>query len=285
MRDGTTTEHESFGFIRAERVSGSVALFDCAIRAGHFVRVTVGRAAQNVDAARSQIFGRDELITVAMSEAQYATFITSMNVGSGAPCTLQRVAGKQIPEPPAEVNTRETFDGEVRDRADKIKGNLAAAVESLARQLAAKGGPTKGGLQETRELVEAALRELTDGLPYMMEAFAEGLEKLTERAKLEVNAHAAFVGQGQVRLAGLQEEPGLVEGSGAGLRRADQDRVDLIVEEALRRSRTCPYSNPTTKELLVVAMSALDVYLGREEMAHALADLARRLQGEPGHGS
>jgi hypothetical protein len=192
--DETRIDHESFGFIRACRVSGYAHLFDSAVNHQHYVTVTIGNASQYRMYNETYIHGRNELITVAMSESQFAQFITSMNVGSGSPCTLTRVYDKGVEPPPADINTRETFEAEVRSQAEKVSETLRKSLDA-AQALRTAGKANKGDLGNLVGMLEAVQRELVANMPFMMKQFAEGVEKLTDRAKMDLNAHATMLGQ------------------------------------------------------------------------------------------
>ena len=191
------TEHPSFGFLRASRVSGHATLFDSAIQHHHYVEVTVGTAMQEWRHGETHVYGKDELLKLAMSEAQFATFITSMNVGWGAiRVRSTRVDGKSVEPPPADINTRETFENHVKDKAESIAGSLKDALTALGEIETGKRRLTKTEIRETRALVETASRELLSNMPeHLLRMFAEQMEKLTERAKADINAYAVMAGQ------------------------------------------------------------------------------------------
>lgn len=196
MPDTEVFNHESFGYIRANRVSGHTALFDSALEHQHYVSVTIGRASLHRRYSENYVMGDiGALIEVSMSESQFAQFITSMNVGSGAPCTLSRVNGKRVEEPPADINTRETFEKEVKAKAESMVGNVRDASAKLHALTTKKGGSiTKAEVGEALALVQRAQMELVSNLPFLMSQFAEGIEKLIDRAKMDINAHAVMNG-------------------------------------------------------------------------------------------
>lgn len=195
MENNQNAQHPSFGFIRASRVSGHTTLFDSAVRHHHYVTVTIGRASQERRYSENQIYGKDQLVEVAMSESQFAQFITSINVGSGAPCTLTWMTGTgHIDPPPADINTRETFSNEVKEAADVVGEKLKEALTEI-KSLVASGKANKGQLLTVLRSVETAMLQLNSNMPFMMQQFAEGIEKLTDRAKMDLNAHATMLGQ------------------------------------------------------------------------------------------
>src|ERR1700679_3718672 len=111
--------HESYGFIRASRVQGQTELFDSAINHQHFVAITLGEMTQCRHLYQTWNFAGRELMTVDMSEHQFAQFITSMNSGSGSACTIRRFNGEQRKKPPADLNTRQAFGPEIKAQTAK----------------------------------------------------------------------------------------------------------------------------------------------------------------------
>lgn len=202
----TTMEHESFGFIRASRVHGRAELFDSAISHQNFVSITIGRAKQERRLHQTWNFTQDELITVDLSEHQFAQFITSMNSGSGSSCTLRRVGGKPIERPPQDMNTRQSFEPEMRDETEKVARLLAEGVAKL-KSLADQGRATKGQLKEALGAIVDVQNQLISTLPFIMKQFAEHVEELTNRAKSDLSAHAAVLGMnGVARVATLERD-------------------------------------------------------------------------------
>ncbi len=194
MHDDTEIDHPSFGFIRASRVSGHTSLFDSALMHQHYITLTIGHAVQHRNMSRNWNYPKEEYITIAMSEAQFATFITSMNVGEGAPCTLTRVMGKGIEAPPADINTRKTFGNELRRNIDAAT-KLLQQAQAHARMLVDKKKATLSELRDLQNNITAAQRELVDSAPFILHQFAESVETLTQQAKADINAHVVMSGQ------------------------------------------------------------------------------------------
>ena len=190
--------HESYGFIRASRVSGRAALFDSAINHQHFVSVTIGRCGQERLLSRTWRFPTEELMTVDMSEHQFAELITSMNTGSGSACTIRRFDGHALAPPPPDLNTRQSFEPEIRAETEKVAKLLSEGVAKL-ETLHAKGKATKGELHAALKAITSIQSQLTSTLPFILKQFAEHMEELTARAKSDVTAHAVAVGLGVER--------------------------------------------------------------------------------------
>src|SRR5687767_12050919 len=86
---GTTESHPAYGQISASRVSGSINLYGSDFRHNHYVIVSIHRSVLDRDLSHDWPFPRQEIIEVALSESQWAHFVSSLNAGSGAQCTIQ----------------------------------------------------------------------------------------------------------------------------------------------------------------------------------------------------
>lgn len=188
--------HPAFGQIRASRVSGDVALYDSDFVHHHYVTITLSRSELHRGLSNDWHHGREELFEVALSEAQWASFVSSMNVGSGVPCTIQRnVAhpGYMVPGLPAP-----------KAPAEKFKGEIKQAVAELQRDLRALAGEVDGALSKTRAAdIQRRMGwiadRLTDNTGFVADQFDRHVEKTVERAKTEINAYAVAT----VQRAGL----------------------------------------------------------------------------------
>lgn len=194
--DSKTFSHPAFGQIGASRVQGSSTLYGSDFVHQHYVVIRVSRSELNRDLHHDWQFAREELVELALSEAQWATFVSSMNVGSGVPCTLQRIVGEEMPGIPLRMETdvvKEEFDGRTRECAalveaaiGEIEGEIGAALSKPKRER------VLGRLKRLRQ-------DLASNLPFVSKSFGEHMEKTVERAKVEVNAYL----QSAVQCAGL----------------------------------------------------------------------------------
>lgn len=192
-----TITHPSFGFIRASRVTGDPGnLFDSVVRHRHFIEVEIGPAEQVRSPWCSRVHGASRgFITVRMSEAQFAAFITGLNVGSGTPCTIAMKDGKPIEPPAADKNTKESFREDVRERLQGMQQRASDALRKVEELLGRKGSPTKTDLATIKAALYAIEQDLRENLPFAQQVFEETTEKVVASAKVEIEAHVAMMAQ------------------------------------------------------------------------------------------
>ena len=185
--DSKRYDHPAFGQIAASRVQGDSTLYGSDFLHHAYITITIRRSQLCRDLSRDWHFGGEELIDVALSEAQWATFVSSLNVGQGVPCTIQHHDRKPIPTIP------------LRRNEDVVQDELAATVKQVAMDLDAAITDIEGIIGESvsakkREAIlvrlRAAHRQVDDHLPFAAESFERHMEKTVEKAKVEVNAYA-----------------------------------------------------------------------------------------------
>jgi len=191
---GTLTTHPAFGQISAHRISGHSVLYGSDFRHNASVRIRIARSKNRRNLSHDWHHAEQELIEVEVSEAQWATFISSMNTGDGTPCTILQVQGEQMPGLPDPIDRSKQFagelDGKLRGCVGELRG-MIAAMDSM--------GLPKGKTAALRELLEKIDRELTANLPFVADSFGKHVEKTVEKAKQEIHGYM----QGVVNRAGI----------------------------------------------------------------------------------
>lgn len=179
--------HPAFAVIGASRVSGNATLFNSDFRHQHYIVIRIRAATVGRGLSSDWIHGGQEYIEVALSESQWATFISTLNVGDGTPCTLVWKDGEYLPSIEYVSDRREQFRGEVND-------HIKDAVETIDNMLA-----TGKYSKKDREALEHVRRQVLGNLNFVVDQFDEHAEKTVERMKHEVEAYLT----GAVQRAGL----------------------------------------------------------------------------------
>jgi len=181
----TKAEHPAYGMIGASRVSGGTMLFGSDFQHNHFVRVTLRRAYVKRDLSTDWPHAHEELFEVDMSEAQWAEFVSAMNIGFGVQCTIRHVQGEFMPQIPYPEKRLDQFRRELTEKlADSLGGldDLTAAIGELKLSEKQK--------QALLKQVDKSRSRLTSGVPFVAKQFAEHMETTISKARTEINAHA-----------------------------------------------------------------------------------------------
>lgn len=185
--DGVRITHPAFAQIGACRVSGQRALYGSDFLHQNYITITISASELTRKLSTDWTFGKEELIEVAVSEAQWATFVSSMNIGSGVQCTLtHRGRGQpQVPYLPDPADRRERFAAEL------AKNNVDAAKElDELRSLIVESKLSGKAATEMLKKCDRVQREIGGSQKFVADMFDEHMENTVEKAKIEVNAYA-----------------------------------------------------------------------------------------------
>lgn len=183
---GDTYAHPAYGMIGARRCyGGSSHLFGSDIVHRAFVDVTIQEAQLHRTLGQDWPQATKELVRIRLSEAQWATFVSSLNVGDGVPCTLDRVGGvRRAGIPPR--READVFRAEERTRHREMATRVRDALVFVETEL--KGVAKKKVKRVTDVLYNIAM-DLDENEAYRQRTFEEHMETTVEKAKIEVNAY------------------------------------------------------------------------------------------------
>lgn len=194
--------HPAWGMIgafRTQSTPGSV-LFDSDIRHMNTVHLRIATGSRKRTLHRDHLMAERAFVEVEMSEAQWASLVSSMNVGDGVPCTIRRreddllVAGM-----PFESRLQESMD-EVRTAAHDA---AAAVAEAFAAYKAQK---TVGNLRT----LQAAIENMPANVEFAAKSLSEHSENVVQKARADIEAMAVAaserVGIEPSAVAGLLSE-------------------------------------------------------------------------------
>jgi len=195
-------EHPSYGILHISRTSGgtsAIRLFGSPL-ATHYgtIRLTISKGKWIHGLNHDRYYGMNkDFIEVEMSAAQFADAITSLNMGSGTPCTIRYVDGERVAAPPVHATEAEHIRDNFEGTLDKYKAKARTyrkRIEELASKLSTKAR------EEIRIALDVMEQQLASNVPFVVEQFQEATSRITTSAKAEVDAFVT----GVVRAAGLQ---------------------------------------------------------------------------------
>lgn len=192
--DGEEHTHPAYAQISAHRISGNATLYGSEFKHQHYVEVRITKSKLQRHLSNDWNFDGSPYIEVAMSEAQWASFVSSMNVGGGPCCTLRSFNGKLVPQLPEPKVSTEQFRSEIA----RVHAQVQAELGEIATHLDDAVGKKKAA--ELKRRIELAAHRIVGSAGFVADQFDEHIETTTEKAKIEVNA---FV-EAAVRRVGLQ---------------------------------------------------------------------------------
>ncbi len=186
QRDDSVQSHPAFAQISVHRVQGQATLYASDFSHQHYMTVLICRSELHRGLSNDHHFSGEELIEVALSESQWATFVSSAGVGGGTPCTLERFDRVSVPGIERTTDRRAQFKGELRERLGKAQRELAALKAEVQT-----GTRAKGRLMDHIHQIEM---NLDGNVGFVADQFDEHIERTVEAAKAEI---LAFTGRAQ----------------------------------------------------------------------------------------
>lgn len=188
--EAVTIKEPCFGQIEISRVSSSRAepLYGSKLKHGNFITLSVCESELTRTLNRDWLHSGKTIIEVWMSENQFATMITSLNIGGGTPCTIARRDGESVP-PPEYLNERKIIDAEVRKTAKGVVTDLRAVQARLADLLKPGAKITKGEIAELNRILQKQVQHVEENIPYVLDQFDEAMDKAVTEAKADIEAH------------------------------------------------------------------------------------------------
>lgn len=179
--------HPAFGQIQFSRVSGNnTNFYGSELPQDHYITMEVHNSEIQRDLTTDRYYNRGlPLIKVRMSSGQFAEMITSMNIGSGVCCTIERLIGEKVPELPNQESRKEFVHRKFEDRmkmfADRIREN-----QRKAKEIVKKKTLSKQDIQDLTHQLEWLTQEVESNIPFFAKCFQETMDEVVFEAKTEV---------------------------------------------------------------------------------------------------
>jgi hypothetical protein len=189
--------HPSFAIVELSRLSRAYTdvLFGAVTASRGTVRLSITPAHMYHDLGSDHIstVGHTPIVEVDMTEAQIGRLLSSVGMGEGVPCTIRRLQGKTIPEPPAssseQERIQEAFEEKMHSMAKDLRGHLPEIMAILNKD----GAINKGDRELLKKAFDSIHQELANNAEFALQTFQESAERVVEASKMEINIYAQKV--------------------------------------------------------------------------------------------
>lgn len=186
MKEREKLNHEAFGQISLTRtVSTGMPFYGSELEQDHYISLEVHHSEFERDLTQDRYYTKGQILRLRMSSGQFAEMITSMNYGSGVPCTIERINGKKIEELPKQESRKEFVHRNFEDRmkifADKIRER-----QLKSKELVSKKTLSKSDMHELKTHLDWLTMEVEQNIPFFAKCFQETMDEVVFEAKLEV---------------------------------------------------------------------------------------------------
>lgn len=183
--------HPAFGLIRFSRISGGdKSFFGSDLKQDHCIQLEVVQAEVN-RTLRKEWYGENysdknrNVLRLKMTSNQFSELITSLNMGSGVPCTLEYVNGEKV-EAIEQVENRKEFVHRSFEERMKDFAKRFSTEEVEVKKLIEKKTLTKEDQSKLKFLFDSVKAEITSNIPFFMKCFQETSDKIVVEAKQEI---------------------------------------------------------------------------------------------------
>ncbi len=185
--------HPAYGLVQVSRVSGQATLFDSEFKHQHYICLRVKSAEVLRGLSNNWIHEKGGLphVEIEMSEAQWATAISSLNSGTGSPCTLKYIGNNQVPKIERDIKAT---DKKFKDEMRQCMAEGISAMKELESMIG-EGKMSKTLRGELMEKLNSAQRACGgSSADFVADQYAEYMEGVKEKGKAELHAHAQQIG-------------------------------------------------------------------------------------------
>lgn len=188
---GKCYKHPSFGMISFSRQQGGKTnLFGSSIQHNNTISLVIREGQVSRGLNEDWYFGDKEIIRVEMSQSQFAELITSMNNGSGVPCTINYIQGKGNISNADFANKQQQFNEEFKDKIDRHYEQSLSSYNEIRDLLEHKKTISKSDRGKILEKFYQATCGLKGSSKFVYSQFQEQVEKTVTEAKGEIEAFA-----------------------------------------------------------------------------------------------
>ena len=180
-------EHPSYGQIEFSRTSSNVGneFYGSELKQGNYITMTVSESEHNKSLSNDFYYPKKRILQLRMTSNQFSELITSMNMGSGVPCTLQFVDGKTVEPIVKSESQKEFVHRKMKNRLTEFADKLSEG-QKRSQELVKKKTLSKDNQYELKHLIDSMSMEIKENLPFFMNIFQETMDDVVLDAKKEV---------------------------------------------------------------------------------------------------
>lgn len=188
MREEERHTHPSFGQISFSRVTANPSqnFYGSELPQDHFITMEIHNSEIIRELTQDRYYAYGiPLIKIRMSSGQFAEMITSMNIGSGVCCTIERLGINKIEELPAQESRKEFVHRKFKDRM-KMFANKIRQQQKESKELVKKKSLSKEDMRQLQSHLEWLTMEVESNIPFFAKCFQETMDEVVFEAKTEV---------------------------------------------------------------------------------------------------
>lgn len=178
--------HESFGQILFSRTNGgNTNFYGSELSQDHYISMEVHHSEIHRELTQDRYYTKEQILRLRMSSGQFAEMLTSMNRGSGVPCTIESVKGQRMQDLPMQESRKEFVHRKFEDRM-KMFADTIRERQNKAKELVKKKTLSKDDMHQLQMHLEWLTVEVEINIPFFAKCFQETMDEVVFEAKTEV---------------------------------------------------------------------------------------------------
>lgn len=179
-------QHPSYGLIQFSRVNGGKPnFFGSEIQPDSYICLTIAQAEEEKDLGKSWYFPRKRIIEVQMTNTQFAELITSLNMGSGVPCTITQLNGQGVEQETSREYKVNFHKRRMKENSDAFIKDIKNRLEELD-QICSK--LAKKDQEEVKKISSFVSMQMDQNFPWYIKQFYEEMENIAQDIKSNMEA-------------------------------------------------------------------------------------------------
>jgi len=181
-------KHESYGVVRFSRCSGQPRLFKSDIQGGNFITLEISSAIVDHHLSRDWVHEDKKLIEVYLSPSQFSELLTTMNYGSGVPCTIRYLNGRATDTIPNRDSEEKIISDNFKSKMSELSKKMKSDVTDIENLLNSGKTLNKKDKEDLLWKYKKIVQEVESNMPFVLDQFQESVEKTVIQAKAEIEA-------------------------------------------------------------------------------------------------
>lgn len=179
--------HPSYGQISFSRVqSNGTTFYGSELKQDHYIQLEITDSEIERTLTQDWYFGKKTKARIRMSPNQFSELITSMNRGSGVPCTLEYFDG-HIEQINHTESRKEFVHRKFEDRMKEFAKTLKEK-QAKAKDLVKKKTLSKQDIQDLTFHLDWLTQEISGNIPFFAKCFQETMDEVVLEAKTEIES-------------------------------------------------------------------------------------------------
>lgn len=178
--------HPAYGQISITRPQGGkTGLYGSEFAHNSLIAIKIEKSEMHRHLSRDWHHARETIAEVYLSEAQWATFVSSVGQSGGVPATIHFSEGDGLrPRIPVRTTT-----GLYQKETDERLAKAVSRIDDLIRKIEeGTSGMSKKKADELLSFAQSSRQELASNIDYVSDSFGKHMETIVEKAKVEINA-------------------------------------------------------------------------------------------------